>query len=215
MTYFYENILNTSQLQVLKNLNFLENEVYLAGGTALALQLGHRTSLDFDFYSKKKFRIESLSTKFKSKFKNVDITTAIDDTLIAEIDGINFSLFYYPYELLEDKLSFKNIKLASVPDIAAMKMIAISMRGKSRDFIDVYYLLKKFTLKQILDFTIKKYPNYQQMAILISLIYFDEADREEDVKRGIQIFDENFDWENAKKEIIAKVEEYQTSMLKH
>ena len=185
----------------------------MAGGTALALQLGHRTSLDFDFYSKKKFGIESLSTKFKSEFKSIDITTAVEDTLIAEIDGINFSLFYYPYQLLEDEPSFKSIKLASVADIAAMKMIAISMRGKSRDFIDVYYLLKKFDLEKILEFTVKKYPNYEQMAILKGLIYFDEADKEEDIKRGIQIFDKNFDWEKAKKEIVEKVEEYQTSLL--
>src|SRR5260221_1052093 len=162
----YPEILNKKQLEIIEKLDFLSADTYLAGGTALALQIGHRTSLDLDFFTKASFDIEVISRNFQEKFSNIKITRALKDTFLADINGVSFSLFYYPYELLERTTKFKTIQLVSVADIAAMKMIAVSMRGKSRDFIDVYFLLKKFSLREILEFTLKKYPSYEQLSIL-------------------------------------------------
>ncbi len=210
----YSKILNNPQKKIIEQLDFLSANVYLAGGTALALQMGHRTSLDLDFFTKEHFDIEIILKNLQERFPNIKITRALKDTLLAEIDGVSFSLFYYPYQLLKPLKVFEAIKVVSLEDIAAMKMIAISMRGKSRDFIDVYFLLKRFNLKEILGFTSKKYPTFQQMSILKGLIYFDDADKEEDVDRGIKIFDKNFNWEIAKREITKNVEEYQNSILR-
>jgi len=163
---------------------------------------------------KEHFDVEVVLKNFQEKFPNIKISRALKDTILADIDGVSFSLFYYPYEVLHSPSMFRTIQIASLADIAAMKMVAVSMRGKSRDFIDVYFLLKKFSLKQMIGFTLKKYPAFQEMSILKGLVYFEDVDREEDIQRGIKIFDKSFDWKVAKMEIIRKVKEYQAAMLK-
>lgn len=209
----FPNILGKDQLEVIKKIGFFPKNVYMAGGTALALQLGHRTSLDFDFYTNEHFEIEKVLADFQKNFRRVIVERTAEDTLTAEVDKVSLSLFYYPYSLISQLVKFENIRLASIEDIAAMKMIAISTRGKRRDFIDTYYLLKKFSLDQIIKFTLKKYPSYQPMVILKGLIYFEDAENE-DVSRMIEIYDKEFSWERAKRKIFEEVKKYQLSMLK-
>jgi predicted nucleotidyltransferase component of viral defense system len=209
----YLELLNQNQLDLLKELDLPSNEVYLAGGTALALQLGHRTSLDFDFYSKKDFDPEILIAKFKDKFKNNMIVNRIaKGTAILTINNVSFSLFYYPYNLIGDLIDLDNIKVTSIPDVSAMKLIAVAMRGKRRDFIDVYYLLKKYSLKELLSFVKQKYPSFEELMILKGLIFFEDAENE-DVARGIKIFDNSFSWKEAKRFIEEEVKKYQLDML--
>lgn len=208
----YTNILTEIQIEVLNKIKTLPEETYLAGGTALALQLGHRTSLDFDFYTKNHFETEIILKNFQQDLTNVKVDRVAKDTLIFTSEGVSVSIFYYPYELNSDLVHFENIKIAGVTDVAAMKMVAISMRGKRRDFIDAYYLLQKFSLSEIIDFTIKKYPSYQPMVILKGLIYFNDAE-DEDLSRGIKVFDKDFSWEGTKKKIFEEVEKYQHSII--
>jgi predicted nucleotidyltransferase component of viral defense system len=208
----YKNVLSSQQLDLLNKLDNLLPDCYMAGGTALALQLGHRTSLDFDFYTHHHIETEKILARLQERFTKLKVQRVVKDTLILEVDGISFSLFYYPYDLIKPPISFNNIYLASTEDIAAMKMVAISMRGKRRDFIDTYYLLKKFSLDEIIKFTIKKYPSYQPMVILKGLIYFKDAE-EDDISRNIKIFDSNFSWEAVKNKISKEVEKYQNSIL--
>jgi len=92
-------------------------------------------------------------------------------------------------------------------------MIAISMRGKRRDFIDAFYLLKRFSLDEIIRLTLKKYPNYQPLVILKGLIFFADAEDEE-IGRGIKIFDKDFSWKGAKEKILEEVKKYQLLMIK-
>lgn len=94
-----------------------------------------------------------------------------------------------------------------------MKIAAVIQRGIQRDFIDIYYLLKKYPLKKLINLTLKKYPGYQEQLVLRALIYFKEAE-EKNGKRPIKIFDKNFSWEKAKKEIFEKVREYQLGIIK-
>jgi len=209
----YRNILREDQLKLLPNLKYLPKQSYMAGGTALALQLGHRTSLDFDFYSPGHFETEKFMADFQKEFKEVKVQRTAKDTLILEVNGVSFSLFYYPYQLISTPIDFENVKLAAVEDIAAMKMVAISMRGRRRDFIDVYYLLKYFSLEEMINMTLKKYPSYQPMVILKGLIYFRDAEVD-DISRKIEIFDKNFSWDKAKKKLFEEVKKYQLSMLK-
>ena len=209
----YKNILSEKHLEVLKKLKSLPKGTYMAGGTALALQLGHRTSLDFDFYTKEHFETEIVLKSFQQDVPDIKIERIAKDTLILDADGISVSLFYYPYELIRNLVSFEGINLASIGDVAAMKMLAVSMRGKRRDFIDVYYLLQKFSLEEIIKFTIEKYPSYQPMVILKGLIYFKDAEKE-DFSRGIKVFDKDFSWEKVKKKIFEEVEKYQSAILR-
>ncbi|MDP3994352.1 MAG: nucleotidyl transferase AbiEii/AbiGii toxin family protein [bacterium] len=209
----YTKILNKNQLELIKKLDFLGEGVYLAGGTALAIQLGHRTSLDFDFYSKKVFDPQKLSFEFQRRFKDTKVNRIADGTLILRVNTVDFSMFHYPYELIEKRVYLKGVRLASIPDISAMKLIAIAMRGKRRDFIDIYYLLQRYPLSKLLKFAEQKYPNFETLMILKGLIFFKDAENEE-IARGIRVFEPNFSWEEAKKSITNEVKKYQLAMLK-
>lgn len=205
----YLQILNQNQLDLLKRLDFLENDMYLAGGTALALQLGHRTSLDFDFYSKTEFNSEILISKFQDKFKdNMIVDRIAKGTIILTINTVSFSLFHYPYKLISNELNLEQTKMASIEDATAMKLIAIAMRGKRRDFIDVYYLLKKYSLQDLMNFVKEKYPTFEELMILKGLIFFEDAE-DDDMARGIKIFDQDFSWKKAKEFITNEVKKYQ------
>ena len=174
----------------------------MSGGTALALQIGHRTSLDFDFDSRDKFDSKSL-------FPNAETISRSDDTLQVVINGVNLSVFYYPYPLIDELVDFGNIKLAGLGDIAAMKVIAIIQRARQRDFVDMYYLIKYLGIKRILDSVYGKYPWYldNNMIIFKSLTYFEEADTDSDASR-ITVFDTQITWEYVKKEIKEEVDKY-------
>ncbi len=209
----YKNVLSQKQIELLNKLQDILPDCYMAGGTALALQLGHRTSLDFDFYTRDHFEIEKILANFQKSFKKVKVERVVKDTLILEVEGVSLSIFYYPYNLIKPLVHYSGVNLASIEDIAAMKMIAISMRGKRRDFVDSYYLLKTFTLDEVIKLTLKKYSSYQPMVILKGLIYFKDAEQD-DVSRKIKIFDDNFSWDTVKNKILEEVEKYQANILK-
>ena len=101
-------------------------------------------------------------------------------TVWGKIGQTKFSIFYYKYPLLEQTTSFEEIKLASLSDIAAMKINAIEDRGTRRDFVDVYFLSKNYTLEEMLGFYQKKYSVLEDhlYSILRSLDYFEDAEQE-------------------------------------
>ena len=165
-TYHLE-ILSQTRLDFFKQLGFTKSQgLYLAGGTALALQIGHRQSIDFDFFTSKHFKKGILNKIFNEQLTNwqFNLLRDIDDTFEADITpDIHFSCFYYKYSLLKKPRLISGVLIASLEDIAAMKLVAISQRGTRRDFIDMYYLLQKFTLAEVLRFTHEKYPEFDMI----------------------------------------------------
>ncbi len=161
-------------------------QAYLAGGTALALQIGHRISVDLDFFTKREFNEKELAAKLTALPEFIqDGTTKW--TVWGKIGQTKFSMFYYKYPLLEPTVPFGNIQLASLPDIAAMKIQAIEGRGTRRDFVDAYFLAKKYTLEDMLEFYQKKYAILEDYlySILRSLDYFEDAEQENQMPRMI------------------------------
>lgn len=97
----YLSVLNTRQINLLKELKFLnEYGFYLAGGTALALQINHRTSIDFDFYTEKDFDNRKLLGEIEEQFNDVKVVQIPEQTLITKIKGIEVNFFRYPYPLI-------------------------------------------------------------------------------------------------------------------
>jgi len=96
------------------------------------------------------------------------------------LGDVKFSLFYYSYPLLKKPVKFKNINLASIDDISAMKIAAISERGTKRDFVDLYFILQKIQINDVLRFYEQKYKKLASNSVHIrkSLIYFDDAEDE-------------------------------------
>ena len=170
-------------------------QAYLAGGTALALQLGHRISVDLDFFTQQEFNETALAAKLSAFPEFVQDGTA-KWTVWGKIDQTKFSIFYYTYPLLEETLSFEGIQLASLADIAAMKIHAIEDRGTRRDFVDVYFLSKKYSLDEMIDFYDKKYNvlSEHKYFILRALDYFEDAEKESQMPRMLV----SVNWEEVK-----------------
>ncbi len=204
---FYE-VLDQQRLRILPELDFLRREysAYLAGGTALALQIGHRTSLDFDFYSPGVFDNQAVLRCFENRFKNLLLIQNPKNTLVVRVQGIEISLFHYDYPLLTRPIRTEFIDLASIKDIAAMKLIAIIQRGRMRDFIDMYFILKQLTLGTVFGLTKKKFPPFNPYIGLRALTYFQDA--EEDPQPDRFILRQKADWPEVKRVIIAKVSEF-------
>ena len=169
----------------------------------MALQIGHRTSLDFDFYTQKKFDPLMLREEFDKRFKKVREIHVAEGTLILDVEGMELSFFKYPYKLVKPCLKLEEVTMASMEDIAAMKILAISQRGLRRDFIDIYFLIQKFGLKKIIEFTKEKYSMFNIYVGLQGLTYFKDADEDVEEKRFRLLKEIN--WERIKNYIIKEV----------
>ena len=206
------SILSRKQIKLLEQLGFLKNYgFYLAGGTALAIQVGHCTSLDFDFYTKKNFDSRKLQHLLEEKFKKTILLQKDEDTLIVKINDVAVSFFKYTYPLIFPLVKQEKFPpIAPKEDIAAMKIIAISDRGAKRDFIDIYFLLQEFSFKKIFSFVKKKYPNFNIYVALRGLTYFVDADKKQ--TRRLYLF-YNVSWGKIKEFLIDEVKKYQKENL--
>jgi predicted nucleotidyltransferase component of viral defense system len=215
MSNFFSNILDKNQLEILPRLKIISNyNLYLAGGTALALQLGHRTSVDLDFFTPEHFDSNKLYKDLEKEFgNNIKNIGEEKDTLFIKIFDVDLSFFWYQYKLIDKTEVFENVNLASLKDISAMKLLAITGRPAVRDYIDIFYLLKEFRISEIFDFADEKYPTFNDYLALRALTYFDEV-TEVEGKRPIKVLDPDFSWNKAKKFIFEEVKKNQLGMFK-
>ena len=163
-------------LKKLQNTPELKN-LRLVGGTALALQIGHRKSIDIDLFGKLEIDNIELSEAL-NKIGNISLINKTKNINIFLIDGIKVDIVNYPYEWLDSAVLEDDLILASTKDIAAMKFAAITGRGTKKDFIDLYYLLEQFTIEEIMEFYKQKYNDASIFLLLKSLLYFDDADND-------------------------------------
>jgi len=174
---FY-NILDKKRKEILPLLKEFKNDFYLAGGTGLALQIGHRDSIDFDFFTKNDIDTEKLFQKIKKIFENYQIQKIQDEknTLTVIINNdIKLSFFTYDYKILDDFIEDENLKIAAIKDIATMKISAIMSRSTEKDYIDLYFIFQNNSLNDVLFWTQEKFNNtLSEPLILKSLVYFDD-----------------------------------------
>lgn len=153
--------------------------LYLAGGTALALQIGHRQSVDFDFFSPKpipKNALDNLEKMLTGSVVTPLIATA--DELTVSVDDIKVSLVYYPFPLLFPLVTEAGHTLLSAREIATTKAYTIGRRGALKDYLDLYYCLQGTitTLAQILTDAQQKYAHaFTDRLFLEQLIYLDDV----------------------------------------
>lgn len=175
----------------------------LVGGTALALQYGHRQSVDLDFFGSPTVSQED-TIDVLSSLGNITIHNRTDKILQVVLRGIKVDVIDYSrYGWIDPPVVDDGIVLASPRDIAAMKINAIEGRGSRKDFVDIYMLLQHYTLGELLDFYSMKYPNYSIFRALLSLTYFDDAETQAMPKTFIPQT-----WEEIKAYISDKVKEY-------
>lgn len=154
---------------------------YLAGGTGLALHLGHRISGDLDFFCQGQFETTTLRDSLiaTEQFK---VLSEAQDTLHGVLAETKVSFLRYPYQLLFSTEDLEGLKVADTRDIAVMKIAAISSRGSKKDFVDLYFVCQIYPMESLWELFEKKYrqANYSRYHILKSLVFFDDADREPD-----------------------------------
>lgn len=168
-------------LAILGKARCLPGQTYLAGGSGLALHLGHRLSVDFDFFTPESFNQETLAKDLSEQGKFL-ITRTAPDSLLGVFENTKFSLFRYKYPLISEPTDCLGIEVASKIDIGAMKIAAIMDRGTKKDFIDLYFLSKdKLSLDDCLDCYHQKYGALANniYSIVTSLSYFDQAEESE------------------------------------
>jgi len=166
--------------KVLKSLKdvFSGYEARLAGGTALALQLGHRVSRDLDFFTQETFKTESVISQVRKTGQPFTVIAEEEGMLIMDVGGIRLSLFTYEYNFLEKSIRVHSVQLAGIIDIASMKVIAINQRGSKRDFVDLYFVLQDIPFHKIATNMVKRFGAERINPVHIgkSFVYFSDAD---------------------------------------
>lgn len=193
---------DTETLELLKSLMLIEefSNLRLVGGTSLALQIGHRKSVDLDLFGEVDFNSLDKPSIFRSFKKSVALSTS-KNINIYTIDDVKVDFVNYSYPWLQDQLLVDGIRLASIEDIAAMKLAAITGRGSRKDFFDIYFLLQAYSLKEMLGFFKKKYFDGSEYLVLKSLTYFNDA--EEDIEVNML---KDISWDIVKASILSSVE---------
>lgn len=194
---FYYETLGPDTLRLLENLQslpFLE-QARLVGGTALALQIGHRKSVDLDFFGSISASAEEMKEALSANHTISSIKEAQNINMFL-VDSVKVDFVNYRYNWIDDVVIEGYLRLASIMDIAAMKIYAIIGRGTKKDFIDLFFLLQRFSLEDILDYYVKKYPDGSLFMALKSLSYFDDAEGD-----PMPIMLEPVSWEQVKEAI--------------
>jgi hypothetical protein len=180
----HPEILTRTQKKVLKLLGPFTHQrgFYLAGGTALAIHLGHRRSRDFDWFTTEPIPdAMSLATSIRGEGIPLEVRQVAGGTLNGSVSKIPVSFFEYQYPLLRKEILWPEFgcRLASLSDIAGMKLSAIAQRGQKKDFVDLYALgTKSFSLQQMLSLYQKKFSLKDIGHVLFALSYFDDAEKE-------------------------------------
>ncbi len=175
----------------------------LVGGTSLSLQIGHRLSIDIDLFTINDFDTSEIVLELKEDL-HFDIVQQNPNTLTLNIEYpinsnqfIKVDILKYPYPLLNSIIKNDGIRLLSIEDIIPMKLSAISNRGAKKDFYDIYFLLDKYSLKEMLELFSKKFPNINHFHLIKSLTYFNTADEDANPK----VF-KKLSWEQVKEKIV-------------
>ena len=200
---YYETV-EPKTLGLLKKLQKIPefSDLRLVGGTALALQLGHRKSIDIDLFGNISADNITISKKL-DKIGQVTILKNSKHINIYLIDNIKVDIVNYHYKWLENSIIENELILADKKDIAAMKIAAITGRGTKKDFIDLFFLLKHYKFYEIINFYKQKYHDGSLFMVLKSLLYF--VDAEEDDKPEMIISEK---WLTIREFIKRTVEKY-------
>lgn len=192
-------------LELLKTLmqQPLLGQMRLVGGTALALQYGHRRSVDLDFFGTTTEDVDELTAVMHECAHEVIRGNCTKRIKAYFLDGIKVDVVNYDYKWIDEPILEDGLRLASPKDIAAMKVNAVMGRGTKKDFIDVYFLLQHFSFDEIMQLYLQKYTDGSEYRALLSMSYFADAD-----PQPMPFMFQNTSWDTVKAEIRQQVETY-------
>ena len=197
----HTNTVEPNTFALLKKLMSVQslNNFFLVGGTALSLQIGHRKSIDLDFFS-----ITDFDNQEILNFLKPDVILQDSKRILQlVVEGIRVDFVSLPYSLIDKLYIEDTIRLASIKDIVAMKLKAIAGRGSKKDFYDIYCLLNLYSMKDMIVLFKNKYPDHEIFTVYKSLLYFEDADIEPDL-----ILFEKLEWTKVKDKISMEVKSF-------
>jgi hypothetical protein len=175
------------------------SDFILAGGTNLALQMGHRKSVDLDLFPNVSFNAQKLEQHLKEKYQFIPQRVLEKDTVVGFIDGVKVDFVAHIYPILHHPSVNDGVRMYSLEDIACMKLVAISDNGtRLKDFVDIAYLSTKMSLMEMFSAYVKKYnrPNYLHAAKGLS--YFNDIDFSISIELCC---DKKFEWNKIERRI--------------
>jgi len=192
-------------LELLKELSASPelSDFFLVGGTAVSLHVGHRISVDLDFFSQKDINTDSLKLLLSSRYSIHNTITDVNTlSCIIKYKGTSIKVEFisYKYDLLRPVVNIDGINLLELDDLIPMKLSAISGRGAKKDFYDIFFLFEKYSIVQMLELYSQKYKSENVFHLIKSLTYFDIADQD---PKPILI--RNISWKDIKHKFIKEV----------
>lgn len=156
---------------------------YLAGGTALALQLGHRVSVDLDFFSADDELLDASRQEIITALRpqlTFEIVQSVVGSMLLNVEGVALGFFSYQYPLLNPPLLVERVRLAGLLDIGLMKLDAIASRGVKKDFYDLYFIAQHLPLDTLLDRAPDKYVGMRDFGVMVleALVDFSVAEQQ-------------------------------------
>jgi hypothetical protein len=175
----HQEVLNKRSRDIFSRLSHFKN-FYLAGGTALALQIGHRISVDFDLFSKKPIS-KKLLPKVEEVFSGRKIVPSVNnpDELTVFVDAIKITFLFYPFPIIKRGIQYAGVSMLGIKEIAATKAYTIGRRGSFKDYVDLYFVIADnyATLNEIMKLANKKYgSDFNARLFLEQLIYLEDIE---------------------------------------
>jgi hypothetical protein len=208
----HPEVLNQNMLALSDRVTFLKDfSFYLAGGTGLALQLGHRKSFDFDFFTPLDFSPEELSALLKKHNLSAEGEMRSLGTLYCTLEGIRTSFIFYDVHLGFPVLYFNSVDVADWRDIVVEKLRLVADRGQKKDFFDLYFGLRILDVETLVGSAIKKFgKDVNYFHLLKGLTYFEDAEKSPDP----MLMEKSVDWPEVKRYFLTHIQEFQKAFDK-
>jgi hypothetical protein len=206
----FDHVIDQAMRDILPQLARYSSSFYLAGGTGLALQIGHRKSEDFDFFSVNPFD----GNRFALEIGGVNVIQQYPGTVHGVLNGIRLSFRYYPIPLINEPFLWEGIKIATVPDLIGEKFKTIAQRGAKKDFCDLYAVVNSgISIQQGCQYFKQRFDNtgIQYYSVLKGLTYFRDAESHPDPVWLKTDFSN--DWKDIKSFFIKNIKEFGKELI--
>lgn len=187
----HNEVLTKEQIVLLPLVRKFNKNFGLVGGTAIGLHLGHRESIDFDLFTNKEFENSKIRKKILQSKKIDTVIRDEKDQFTIFIDNIQFTFFLYPFKIVYSKKFEDIIKIPDLLTLGAMKAYALGRRAKWKDYVDLYFIIKKYKgLAEIISNAKKIFKNeFNEKIFRTQLSYFDDINYTEEIiyKKGFKV----------------------------